>query len=279
MLERQKKVRALAWRIGGSAVLIVLIVLAIMIVRGCDSIIVSPSDTPTWTPTSTQTPVLIPTPTSPPPSDTPAPTPTLTPTRVTPSATATATSTAISTPGPPDVATVIHSSGASIYAAPNSSSQELGGVPSGKQVKVLARSVYGDWLYVRYGGVEGFTYAPRYEWEGDYELLPVKESLAVPAPTSPSSGNALEMDLWDLPDGWCSGGRWYKNVFIQGRGGNGVYTYYWNGERLAGPLTNEGYTFEVYSVGGAVIGTGKVVSGDGQEIERHLYVSVASCHQ
>ena len=85
------------------------------------------------------------------------------------------------------------------------------------------------------------------------------------------------MDLWDLPDTEkCEGGVWYKSVFIQGHGGNGVYTYYWNGEKLVGP-TGERYTFEVHSTGGAIIGTGKVISGDGQQIERDLYVRAPAC--
>jgi hypothetical protein len=84
------------------------------------------------------------------------------------------------------------------------------------------------------------------------------------------------MNLWDLPDGTCSGGVWYKSVFIQGLDGNGIYTYYWNGEKVAGP-TSDPYTFEVHSTGGAIIGTGKVVSGDGQQIESKLYVREPDC--
>jgi hypothetical protein len=42
---------------------------------------------------------------------------------------------------------------------------------------------------------------------------------------------------------------------------------------VAGPRVNEGYTFEVGSLGGNVTGIGKVVSGDGQEAERVLFIS------
>jgi hypothetical protein len=149
-------------------------------------------------------------------------------------------------------------------------------------VEVLGRSAYGDWFYVRNDqGVEGFTYAPRFDWPGDFEALPV----VPPVKASPSGDNGgseyplLEMDLWDIPGGRCSEGWWYKDIFIAGRGGNEVYTYYWDGKRVAGP-TSESYTFEISSMGGgAVIGTGKVVSGDGQEIEEKLYIRVAECAQ
>jgi hypothetical protein len=85
------------------------------------------------------------------------------------------------------------------------------------------------------------------------------------------------MDLWDL-DGTesCSSAMWCKSVYIAGRGGDGVYTYFWNGEPVAGSL-NEGYSFEVHSVDAAIIGTGKVISGDGQEVERALHIPVPSC--
>jgi hypothetical protein len=233
---------------------------------------VPPTATPTWTPSSTSvtaTPSLTPTVTatrSPTPTTTPSPTrtpsPTPTPTRI---------------PYPP--ATALQ--GSSIFVAPDSSSLELGAVAVEEQVSVLARSAVGQWFYVRNdAGVEGFVYAPRFEWVGDYESLPVTSGVT-PAPATLPAGPpyaSLEMDLWDIGSGWCSGGMWYKSVYVQGWGGNGSYTYYWDGERMAGP-TSESFTFEVHSVGAAIIGTGKVVSGDGQTVERDLYIRVADCFQ
>ena len=172
--------------------------------------------------------------------------------------------------------------GSGIFAAPDANSQELGAVAVGEQVSVLARSAFGQWFYVWNDEVvKGFVYAPRFEWTGDYESLPVISDVT-PAPVPPLAGPpyaSLEMDLWDVGAGWCSGGMWYKQVYIRGQGGNGVYTYYWNGEKVAGPLANEGYTFEVHSVDGAIIGTGKVVSGDGQEVVMALYIREPDCAQ
>jgi hypothetical protein len=69
----------------------------------------------------------------------------------------------------------------------------------------------------------------------------------------------------------------YRTIYMQSEGGNGRYTYYWNGLKVGGP-TNEGFGFEVGSPdGGAVIGTGKVVSGDGQIMEKELFVSDFNC--
>jgi hypothetical protein len=175
--------------------------------------------------------------------------------------------------------------GAGLFVAPDADSTVLGGVSAGEEVRVLGRSAVGKWFYVCDDQeVEGFVYAPWFEWTGEYESLPTKvprvtiTSDRTPAPSIVSSYPLLEMDLWDNPGtGRCySGGIWDKSVYIQGRGGNGVYTYYWNGEKLIGP-TSESYSFDVHSVDAAVIGTAKVVSGDKQVIEREHYVRVPDC--
>lgn len=224
----------------------------------------TPTHVPTSTPTSTATAT---------PAATPSPTSTPTHTPIPP------TSSPTPTPTPDNIATARQ--GSSIFAAPNSGSQVLGGVSAGDQVTILGRSQYGEWLYVRdEQGVEGFTYAPRYEWAGDYESLPVKKSSAPStAPTSSVPrpvGGPLTIDLWHLPGTEKCGAGWTISVFIEGHGGNGVYTYYWNGEKVAGPLTTS-YTFEAHSASGPLAGSGKVVSGDGQTAEKGLYIPAPSC--
>jgi len=294
MIERQRRAQRLTVFGVGAAVL-VLLLLGIFAIRGC----LTPTTTPTSTAPPPATTAVLPVISTATLTQTPTPTPTITtspPTAVAPTATSTATPTRTPTPTPTtptptptpavptslptpsNLATAIQ--GASIYAAPNVNSQTLGSVSRGEQVTVLGRSAVGEWYYVRDDqGVEGFVYVGRFEWPGDYESLPVKGPVSVTPATRVSSTpqTLLQMDLWDLPDTEkCEGGVWYKSVFIQGHGGNGVYTYYWNGEKLVGP-TGERYTFEVHSTGGAIIGTGKVVSGDGQQIERDLYVRAPAC--
>ncbi len=268
-IQRQKRVRQWAIRIGGGAIALVLLgILVAVIIKNCSGPAVLPTVTPTWTPTptSTATPTATATPS-------PSPTPTATPTR-TPSPTPTPTSTTYPT------ATAIMSAG--IFAAPDADSATLGGVSVGEQVLVLGRSAHGEWFYVRDDqDVEGFAYAPLFDWAGDFESLPVKTPTTTPPPATPTPTTPyppLEIDLWHLPwTGKCEGGGWYMSVYIQGRGGDGVYTYYWNGEKVAGPLANEDYTFEVYSVGETIVGTGKVVSGDGQAIEKDLLIPAPDC--
>ncbi len=229
-----------------------------------------PPDTPEPAPTTAIPPdtpapgatTAVPTPSpEPKPTDTPPPTP---------------------TPVPEGLAIAIESAG--IFAAPDASSQVMGGVSVGELVSVLGRSAAGQWFYVRDGqGAEGFVYAPRFQWSGDFASLPVRDPLIVP-PTATDTPGAppapLDLDLWHLPDtGWCKGGWWYMSVWIQGYGGDGVYTYYWNEEKLAGPLADEGLTFELSTTEGAIVGNGRVVSGDGQVVEKGLFIPAPDCAQ
>jgi len=300
-IEKREKIKYWTVRLGGGVIgLLLLIGLVIAIVRGCDlaptAFTATPSATatvskssatpqptatvltPSATPQATRTRAPSPTPTMVPNTPTPSPTspPTSTPT-TTPSQTPSPTATPSATPTPDNRATA--TLGSSIFAAPDVNSQEIGIVAVGDWALVLGRSAYGQWFYIRNDqGIEGFVYAPRFEWSGDYDSLPVKSPItgpSVPTPTRETSGSTLRMDLWDM-SGRCSGGTWYKTVYIEGHGGNGVYTYYWNGERIAGP-TSGSHVFEVHSTGGAIIGTGKVVSGDGQTIEEELFIREPDC--
>jgi len=174
---------------------------------------------------------------------------------------------------------------AGIFGEPNAESEKLGGVVEGEQVCVLGRSAIGRWLYIRDNQVvKGFVYAPWFNWQGDYESLPVIETTTPSAHNSPTPPVVktycppLTMSLWENPGtGQCSdGGVWDKSIYICGHGGDGNYTYYWNGEIVGGP-TSDNLSFNVHSVDAAIIGIGKVVSGDGQVVEQELYVHVPDC--
>jgi hypothetical protein len=271
MLEGQRKRQRLGLFLGGGTGIVALLLLGtfalVGIMKGC----LSPTMTPTPTippPATTAAPPMTSTVT---PTHSPSPAPIVTPSTLTPTAPA-------PTRSPSNLATAIQD--ASIFAVPDVNSQILGGVSAGEQVTLLGRTTVGQWYYIRDDqGVEGFVYAPRFEWSGDYQSLPLRTPVATlsTATISGTPSSALEINLWDLPGTEkCEGGIWYKSIFVQGVGGNGIYTYYWNGEKIAGP-TNQPYAFEVHSTGGAIIGTGKVVSGDGQQIEINLYVREPDC--
>ncbi|MFZ1401356.1 MAG: protein kinase [Candidatus Promineifilaceae bacterium] len=175
----------------------------------------------------------------------------------------------------------------SLYAEPDSNAQEITFISVDETVTILGRSELGEWLYVQNeAGEKGFVYSPRLDWSGDFAALPIVTGTAVsplssPNPNSSCSGAAcptLTLNLYPLPGTRCETNAKFRTVFIEGSGGNGSYTYYWNNQRVGGPIA-AGFAFEVSSSDdSAVIGTGKVVSGDGQVKEMELFVGNFSCN-
>jgi tRNA A-37 threonylcarbamoyl transferase component Bud32 len=246
-----------------------------------------PIPSATINPTGTSQPPATDLPTNTPlPANTPTPeqataTPTLTPTNIS-SATPPPTSTPLRVPTS-NTALALESS--TIFAGANASAASLGFVDAGTQVDLLGRSAVGQWLCIRAPqGTTGYVSAPRFSVSGDFAAVPAvncpvtggeSAPAATPAPSSP--GTPLSMDIWDLPGtARCEGGKWYKTIYMRGQGGDGRYTYYWDGAKLAGPISDS-YTFEVSSFGGALIKQARIVSGDGQQVQKNFYVPGANC--
>jgi hypothetical protein len=209
-------------------------------------------------------------PTPPPPSSTPSPTA---------SPTLAITTTATPTVRPLDRATAL--TNVSIFAAPDSNSAELAVIEAGQEVWVLGRSATGNWLYVSNSdGDRGFASANRFDWPGELQSLPVRSPIIViivpTAVPSPSSDN-LVLELYQLEGTLqCNGEAWTMRVFISGRGGNGVYHYYWNNELLTANQSGS-YTFVISSGGAPVIGTGRVTSGT-LVAEKELFIVNPTCN-
>ena len=239
----------------------------------------APKPTNTVLPTATTIPTTppLPTETSPPPQPTELP-PTAVPTDA-PSATPT-------TPPPETTNTATALLASSLFDAPSTDAQELTFVSAGDSVAVIGRSQLGNWLYVRDAeGVEGFAYGPRFDWAGDVNDLPIVSGEDAGTDTAVSSAAcnagscpALALDLYPLPGTRCEAGMRYRTIFMRGQGGDGQYIYYWNGEEMAGPMA-DGFGFEISSAdGAAIIGRGKVISGDEQIVEKELFVSDFDCN-
>ncbi len=224
------------------------------------------TDVPTAVP-ATNTPLVV----AALPTDTPAPTNTAVPTKTTvptqtptdePEPIAAPTETPEPTATPDGLAVILVDS--SLYAAPDADSNEVAIVGADDKVTPIGRSTNSNWLYVRNeDGDEGFIFGERLDWAGDVAALPVKYGTAVVSTPRPTrTETPLVLNLWGLPDTVrCGGGEtWYQQIFIEGEGGNGVYTYYWNDEQVGGP-TSGSLTFERTGGAGPIIGTGKVVSG------------------
>ncbi len=241
--------------------------------------------TPTSAPTAIPSQAPLPSPTNTPPPSATAMPPTMTPT-ATPPPTLTTTPIITETEQAADSSTAMALLSSSIFALPDADSPELAIVGMGKQVTVLGRADTGLWLYVRFENTEGYTYGPRYEWMGEFEELPAINSVtavnpfSTPIPTSSCDGGCpqLSLDFYPVGEKRCEAGIAYHTVYMRGQGGDGNYTYYYEEEIVAGPLANEGFGFEVNNLNGPlVISWGKVISGDGQEAAKQLYIADLNC--
>lgn len=87
-------------------------------------------------------------------------------------------------------------------------------------------------------------------------------------------GGPLRLDAWPVSQ-VCRAGGWTATIFVQGHGGDCLYTYAWEREVKGGP-TPGSMTFDVSSTGlGAIVGEASVTSA-GQTAEVGLHIP-SSC--
>ena len=93
----------------------------------------------------------------------------------------------------------------------------------------------------------------------------------------PHAGGNLTLDF-RINRVWCTSAAEYKIEFaIWARGGDGVYTYYRDIDKIGGPTTGEiTYTLKWTDCGGAP-GTFFVKSGDGQKVSKLFWVDFPAC--
>lgn len=292
LIQKQKQ-RQLARRIGGSILAALLFLLLVWLFqRGgngegdAQTAVIPPTDEAalvlpvqenTAVPTATNEPTASPTE---PPTATPEPTiePTATPTE-------TAVPTSTSTPEPTVeptavVQTAVISQPASIFESPSADSAERTILRVEDIVEILGKSRFGNWLFVADSeGTTGFVFGDFVEWDGNADELPIVISgeTSQSPPQTDSTISTLGFDLYQLNDTInCSESGWTITIFFEGRGGNGVYDYYWDNQLIASDQTGS-FTAEVSSSGGSIITQGQVISGDGQSISRDLFIGTPSC--
>lgn len=289
--EDRKRKRTLLLRFGGGAVFIlVLVIVAVLIWRGRNNSLSAldlaitetavalaalPTDTATETPTPTDTAVPSPSPTKMP-TRTPTFEPTTTPTKLPAAA---ATSAPAGSPTPENQARIVENS--TLFSAPDTGSNQVALLREDDVVWVYGRSASSNWLYVyNIEGDRGFVDLDRVQWSGNVAALPIFN--AVPSSTRPPvSSSDLGLNIWGLPDTIrCEAAgstAWYQTIFMEGTGGSGTYTYFWEGKQIGGPARGSS-TVEVRSGGGAIVGTGKVTSSDGQSVSEGLFLANPGCN-
>ncbi|MCB8983869.1 MAG: hypothetical protein H6659_08600 [Ardenticatenaceae bacterium] len=118
--------------------------------------------------------------------------------------------------------------------------------------------------------------------------VPSKTPTAVPPTAVPPTATAiprpiggfpaLALDAWELPgQEFCQGSQGYRAIFMEGHGGDGLYSYYWNDEPVSEPLYQQSFTYQAPVGGGSSQGQVKVVSGDGKIAIVILFVKGLEC--
>ncbi len=102
--------------------------------------------------------------------------------------------------------------------------------------------------------------------------LPGAEPPAQAATPPPDcQGGELWFDVWPVATSCeAATGPWTATIFVEGHGGDCMYTYTWQDEVLAGPMAGS-MTFDVHSEGGKIIGTASVTSG-GVTVKGPVYI-------
>jgi hypothetical protein len=104
-----------------------------------------------------------------------------------------------------------------------------------------------------------------------------------PAPARPApapitkAGGPVKLDAWPVGSYCTTPGGWVAQIFVEGRGGDGLYTYTWEGQKQGGP-TPSSTVFEVRSAsrGIAIVGEA-AVSSAGQVAKVKLFVPAPNC--
>jgi hypothetical protein len=148
-------------------------------------------------------------------------------------------------------------------------------------------SDFPDWVYVRtvdgastgWVQIEGLNIKHENELSGLPRVTPVPTLTPTPyiaptsTPTAPVAcqGGPLQIEAWDLEKSNLGHG-WTTTIYIQGRGGDCMYTYAWDGEIKGGPMPGP-ITFGITAPDrlGTIMGTASVTS-TGQTAKVKLFI-------
>jgi hypothetical protein len=94
-------------------------------------------------------------------------------------------------------------------------------------------------------------------------------------PPASCQGGTLRLASWPVGSVCNAGGGWTTTIFAEGQGGNCIYTYLWNGEVKAGPMTGS-TKFDIRVEAGPLLGKVAVTSA-GQLAEAGIYLEPPAC--
>lgn len=154
----------------------------------------------------------------------------------------------------------------SILAAPLYPSKQLDFVVQGGQARIIGRAPdsFGEWFYVEASGIEGYAYAPYFDWEGNVQMLPTVQPVGTVIPPTSSASVQIDQVWWTSR---CTSSGWEAIFDVKVSGGTGSYIFYFD-DILVEAEPNESeqgvYLLTVPGPEGMLVGTVRVLSG-GQE--------------
>lgn len=179
---------------------------------------------------------------------------------------------------PSDGITAVVNLSVTIFSGPGESYSQITFLNPDTEITVLGRSANASWLNIFTADlIEGWVAASRITLDRDISEIPVVDESVIPDLNEPP-GN-LTLDFWDL-DGSikCTSSGWEVSLFLEGHGGNGLYTYFVNGTKIAGPKPDS-YTYSFNGGGNtSLIISGTVTSGDGFSTSKNILISPPTCN-
>jgi serine/threonine protein kinase len=264
MIARQQRNR-LIFRLGGLLGVVLLLVILFILIRNFSANNHSVATIGTET---AVTPITTPLPSA----TTPATQSTIAAAQVIPTSTPTPTASPKPTNTPfftstatTEMITAVAHTSASLFQTANIDSTEIAVIFTDAEVVVLGRTANGEWLYVQTElDGSGFVDAERFTVTVDLGTLVVIEP--PPVETSPiSTLGPLKINMYPFAEtAVCQEGFWSVNIFIEGQGGSGIFSYYWEGDLIIENVRT-GHTFTINTQAEPLTGTGRVISTDGQE--------------
>jgi hypothetical protein len=116
----------------------------------------------------------------------------------------------------------------------------------------------------------------RFWWTTDATVVAAPSMVPVTSVLPSKAGGPFRLDAWPVGS-YCTAGGWVAKIFVEGHGGDGLYTYAWDGKKMGGP-TSRSLVFEVESAGWstAIVGGATATSG-GKTVEVELFVPHPKC--
>ncbi len=225
------------------------------------------------------------------PTSTPIPIPTTTPSTAlnqppTPSAAPTQSSAPTDTPTPTTTITAaVSADGAGLHPFPDVWWRPSQTLPAGTVLECIGHDPsFSKWVYVRTvdgastGWIQTLDLKNDREFRGLPQVIPLS-TLTLTSHTSPltptlsteCAGGPLGLNSWDVSKVRTDHG-WTATIFVEGYGGDCVYTYGWEGEIKGGPMSGS-TTFEVSvkDCASAIVGTVSVTSA-GETVKVGLHI-------